>query len=192
VLFAHDTEVALVSAAALVNTDGRGASGGDELAGPDGPAGLDRFLTANPYSGRIAGDAAELRAVRQVRERIAEVWDAARAEDTEAAVGIVNDLLAGARALPYLTRHDEWNWHLHVTSPDAPLGNRIGAEAAMAFIDLIRADELSRLRHCAAEDCDAVLIDLSRNSSKRYCDTGNCGNRAAVAAYRARKASGVR
>ena len=32
-----------------------------------------------------------------------------------------------------------------------------------------------------------MLIDLSKNSSKRYCDTGNCGNRTNVAAYRARK-----
>jgi predicted RNA-binding Zn ribbon-like protein len=32
-----------------------------------------------------------------------------------------------------------------------------------------------------------VLVDLSKNSSKRYCDTGNCGNRTNVAAYRARK-----
>ena len=50
-----------------------------------------------------------------------------------------------------------------------------------------RADALGRLRICAAEDCEDVLIDLSKNSSKRYCDTGNCGNRTNVAAYRARK-----
>ena len=38
-------------------------------------------------------------------------------------------------------------------------------------------------------DCDSVLIDLSKNSSKRYCDL-NCSNRAAVTAYRARKSAG--
>jgi predicted RNA-binding Zn ribbon-like protein len=57
----------------------------------------------------------------------------------------------------------------------------------MAFLDLIRADALDRLRICAADDCKDVLIDFSKNSSKRYCDTGNCGNRTNVAAYRARK-----
>ena len=60
----------------------------------------------------------------------------------------------------------------------------------MAFVDLVRADDLGRLRRCAAEDCDAVLVDLSRNRSRRFCDTGNCGNRAHVAAYRARRAAG--
>jgi hypothetical protein len=32
-----------------------------------------------------------------------------------------------------------------------------------------------------------VVVDLSRNRSKRFCEAG-CGNRAAVAAYRARQA----
>ena len=60
-------------------------------------------------------------------------------------------------------------------------------ESAMGLLDLIRTDDLGRLKTCAADDCDALLVDLSRNSSKRYCDTGNCGNRANVAAYRARR-----
>ena len=45
-----------------------------------------------------------------------------------------------------------------------------------------------RIRVCAADDCDSVYIDYSKNGSKRYCDTGNCGNRMNVNAYRRRKA----
>ena len=62
-------------------------------------------------------------------------------------------------------------------------------EVAMAFIDVIRGDEFERLRSCAAADCRGVLVDLSRNRSKRYCDAGNCGNRMNVIAYRARQAA---
>ena len=40
---------------------------------------------------------------------------------------------------------------------------------------------------CASADCEAALLDLSRNRSKLYCDTGNCANREHVRAYRARK-----
>jgi predicted RNA-binding Zn ribbon-like protein len=47
---------------------------------------------------------------------------------------------------------------------------------------------LRRLKICAASDCEAVLIDLSRNRSGKFCDTGNCGNRQHVAAYRERRA----
>ena len=57
----------------------------------------------------------------------------------------------------------------------------------MAMVDVIRSDELARLRVCAADDCVDVVVDLSKNRSKRYCD-GTCGNRANVAAYRARQA----
>ena len=97
----------------------------------------------------------------------------------------VNRLLREARALPQLVKHDQWDWHLHATTPEAPLADRMGTEAAMALVDVIRSKEMDRMLVCAAEDCDAVVLDLSRNRSKRYCDTGNCANRAHVAAYRA-------
>jgi predicted RNA-binding Zn ribbon-like protein len=48
--------------------------------------------------------------------------------------------------------------------------------------------QLVRLRICGADDCGNVVVDLSKNRSKRFCDNG-CGNRVAVTAYRARKAA---
>jgi predicted RNA-binding Zn ribbon-like protein len=55
----------------------------------------------------------------------------------------------------------------------------------MAMVDLIRTDELSRLSTCADEGCDGLVLDLSRNRSRRFCST-RCANRNAAAAYRAR------
>jgi len=177
-LFTHDTETALADAAALVNTL---SDDGDALTTP---AELAAWLDAHRFSGERLGTAAELDSVRALRSQLRALWEVG---DRAAAAEIVNSLLAASQAQPYLTRHDGWDWHLHVTPPDAPLASRMGAEAAMGFLDLVRADDLGRLRHCAADDCSDVLVDLSRNGSKRYCDTGNCGNRANVAAYRARK-----
>jgi CGNR zinc finger len=74
-----------------------------------------------------------------------------------------------------------------VIATDDLRGARAALEAAMAFVDVVRGKELSRLRICAADDCESVVVDLSKNRSKRFCE-GGCGNRAAVAAYRARKA----
>jgi predicted RNA-binding Zn ribbon-like protein len=176
--FSHDTERSLAETAALVNTVGLD---GDTLVTL---ADLDDFLARSPYSGVIRRTQTELESVRALRPRLRRFWTAASRDE---AATLVNEILDEADARPYLTRHDEWDWHLHVTRPDAPLADRIAAEAAMAFLDLIRADALDRLRICAADDCEDVLIDLSKNSSKRYCDTGNCGNRTNVAAYRARK-----
>ena len=187
--FAHDTEVALIAGAALVNT-------ADQDPDPvTDPALFAGWLTEYPYTGEYLGTADERASVRAVRARLHRFWPPSPGPDgddggaaRDAAVALVNELLAEADATPYLARHDGWDWHLHVTTPSAPLARRIGAEVAMAVADLVRGDELGRLRRCAGQDCDAVLVDLSRNRSKRFCDTGNCANRAHVAAYRARRA----
>jgi predicted RNA-binding Zn ribbon-like protein len=100
----------------------------------------------------------------------------------------VNALLRETKASPWLTRHAENpDWHLHLGAADDPLAQRMGAEIAMALADLIRGGELRRLKICGAPDCTAVLTDLSRNRSRIFCDTGNCGNRQHVAAYRQRQ-----
>jgi predicted RNA-binding Zn ribbon-like protein len=62
------------------------------------------------------------------------------------------------------------------------------AQIAFALADLVRLGETERLRRCLAPGCRAVLVDLSKNRSRMYCDTGNCGNRQHAAAYRARQA----
>jgi predicted RNA-binding Zn ribbon-like protein len=180
--FTNDTEAALVQTAALVNTL---SDEGDELLTP---ADLDAFLVRFPMSGERRRTEEELAQVRAIRIRLRTVWDAA--DDRDKVAQIVNDILREADASPYLARHDELDWHLHVTRPDAPLAQRMAAEAAMGFLDLIRSDDLARLKICAADDCEDVVVDLSRNSSKRFCATGNCGNRTNVAAYRARKREG--
>ena len=180
-IFAHDTELALLAAAALVNTEPAAShSGCDELSTTDQ---LIDFLDEHGYSGTRVGDAAELDAVRALRPQLRALWTA----DRDSAVEMVNSMLRDGDALPQLVRHDGWDWHLHATEPSAPLATRLQVEAALAFIDVIRSDEDARIRICAADDCDAVLVDLSRNRSKRYCDVGNCGNRMNVNAYRARR-----
>jgi predicted RNA-binding Zn ribbon-like protein len=146
---------------------------------------LNAFLDERPYSGRLDRDADELAAVRGIRERLHELWRV----DRDAAVPLVNAMLADGNALPQLVTHPGFEeWHIHATSGDSPLHVRILLETAMAFVDVIRADEYDRIRVCGADDCDAVYVDYSRNHSKRYCDTGNCGNRMNVNAYRARRA----
>ena len=102
------------------------------------------------------------------------------------AVPIVNEILESQRALPQLARHGDVDWHIHATSDDRPLDERILVETAMAMIDVIRADEMSRFAHCAMDDCDGVVFDMSRNRSRKYC-TVTCTNRAAQAAFRARQ-----
>src|SRR3954452_17655240 len=182
-LFSHDTELTLRAACDLINSD---RVDGEQLGEM---AALDSYLDGFGWTGRRDHDAAELESVLRLRERLGKIWDVAR--DEEVAVGQVNALLSDTEASPWLTRHPEMpGWHLHLASSNDPLWQRMGAEFAMALADVIRVGELRRLKVCAAPDCDAVLVDLSRNRSGKFCDTGNCGNRQHVAAYRERRAHG--
>jgi predicted RNA-binding Zn ribbon-like protein len=175
VVFTHDTEAALLAAVALVNSaeDPNTLTTVEELAA---------FLDLHEFTGARAGDAAELAAVRALRPRLRSLMTT----DRDTAAGLVNDLLGEQHALPQLVRHGGHDWHIHAVAPDAPLATRMGVEAAMAMIDVIRADEMSRLDVCDDADCGGLVLDLSRNRSRRFCSTV-CTNRAAVAAYRARR-----
>ncbi len=177
-LFTDDTDAALQAAVALANST-------DEPGDPLGSVeDLSAFLAEWAYTGRHDATSDELDAVRRLRPALRELLLAERDE----AARIVNTMLARAQALPQLQRHDQWDWHLHAVDPDRPLDERVVVETAMAMVDVVRADEMSRLARCAADDCDDVVLDLSRNRSRRYCST-TCGNREAVAAYRARRRS---
>jgi predicted RNA-binding Zn ribbon-like protein len=76
-----------------------------------------------------------------------------------------------------------------VSRPAAPLADRIAAHLSMGLAELVVMGESARLRTCASPACREVFLDLSRNRSRRYCDSRTCGNRLHVAAYRARKAA---
>jgi predicted RNA-binding Zn ribbon-like protein len=175
VVFTHDTEAALLAAVALVNS----AEEPDTLTTTEELAG---FLDHHGFTGSRLGTHAELAAVRRLRPRLRELLTS----DRDAAAELVNALLVEETALPQLVRHGQHDWHIHAVSPEASVATRMAVEAAMAMIDVIRADELSRLAVCADGDCGGIVLDLSRNRSRRFCSIA-CTNRAAVAAYRARQ-----
>ena len=174
-VFTHDTAMSLQAAATLANS----ALDPDTLTTVDD---LDAFYDEFEFTGRRDHDLAELEAVRAIRADLYDLLAASRDE----AVTIVNRMLADATAVPQLVRHDQSDWHLHAVGRERDLAVRIVVETAMAMIDVIRADEMSRLSVCADSTCRGIVVDLSRNRSKRFCSTA-CGNRNAVAAYRARR-----
>ena len=173
--FAHDTEPALKAAVELVDTDSE----------PDTMTTLTQlraFLRTHGYPRAGAADRSDLDAVRAIRPTLRALLTAER---DDAAV-MVNEVLARSATAPQLVRHADVDWHIHAVPDDRPLAERIQVETAMALIDLIRADEMSRLSVCAGADCDGIVLDLTRNRSKVFCSPA-CGNAAAVAAYRARR-----
>ncbi|MFC0042568.1 CGNR zinc finger domain-containing protein [Actinomadura rayongensis] len=179
-VFAHDAVLALTAAADLVNT-GPAACGAERL---DGLPALRAFADRTGLGGAVPPAGADLNAVRCLRDGLHAVF---LAPDVPAAARLVNAVIAQVRASPYLTDHDGHDWHVHFAAPGAPLRDRVAASCGMALAFVVSAGELDRLRTCAAPGCSRVLVDLSRNRCRRYCDSRTCGNRTHVAAYRARR-----
>ncbi|WP_286689216.1 MULTISPECIES: CGNR zinc finger domain-containing protein [unclassified Aeromicrobium] len=174
-VFAHDTEANLLAAVELANS----AEEPDTLTSV---AELDGYYERHGYTGRHDRDRAELDEVRALRATLRRLMTA----ELDEAVAVVNDLLAAFPAQPRLVNHGPLGWHLHVVDDDRPLHERIALETAVAFSEVVTAGELSRFATCADDGCDGIVLDLSRNRSRRFCST-TCGNRHAAAEYRARQ-----
>jgi predicted RNA-binding Zn ribbon-like protein len=181
VLFSHDTEHALGTVVDLVNT---GPAAIEEEHLPD-LAALQAFVDRNQVSDVRDLDSEDLGAARHLRGRFHDVFQAP--DDTDATVRQVNAIIGQAQTTPHLTDHDDYDWHVHFFAPGSRLAEHLAAECGIALAYVVAAGELDRLRVCEAPDCSRVLVDLSRNRCRRYCDSRTCGNRMHVAAYRARQ-----
>jgi predicted RNA-binding Zn ribbon-like protein len=177
--FGHDTRHALATLVDLVNTGPAGAA--DQLADVGA---LVEFVRRHQVSDVGTLQRGDLVAVRKLRSSFA----AAITAPTRArAAALVNAVVAEAHTTPRLTDHDGHDWHVHFFAPGATLAQHLAADCGMALAFLLAADEQARVRVCEAPGCARVLVDFSRNRSRRYCDSRTCGNRLHVAAYRERR-----
>lgn len=171
----------LIGSVALVNTGFSNPMDVDRLGTPEA---LESFLTEHSYSYIPKASHTLVAEIQALRQPLHDLFTSSRDD----AVEVINQWLADAEAVPRLVRHDELDWHIHAERPGASLATQILVETAMGMIDVVRADEMGRLSICEDDACEGIVLDLSKNRSRRYCSTA-CGNRAAVAAYRARKAT---
>ncbi|MFS4097734.1 CGNR zinc finger domain-containing protein [Streptomyces sp. AF1A] len=180
-LITHDTRCALDTVVDLVNTAPEDETTADGL--PDVPA-LADFVGRHEISDVGVLTEFDLSAVRRVRGRFAAIF---ATPDARSAAGLINELVAAAGTTPRLTDHDGYDWHVHYFAPGASVADHLAADCGMALAFFVVAGEQERLRRCEAPDCRRAFVDLSRNRSRRYCDSRTCGNRLHVAAYRARR-----
>jgi predicted RNA-binding Zn ribbon-like protein len=177
----HDTRCALDDVVDLLNTEADGEESPDTLVSLQD---LRDYVARNDVSGVGTLAEADLAAVRSVRESFARLF---AASDDRTAAELINGLVAEAGTTPQLTDHDGYDWHVHYFAPGASLAQHLAADGGMALAFIVVAGERDRLCRCAAPGCGRAFVDLSRNRSRRYCDSRTCGNRLHVAAYRARQ-----
>jgi predicted RNA-binding Zn ribbon-like protein len=60
------------------------------------------------------------------------------------------------------------------------------APVVQSAIELLTSSDVQRLRSCAADTCEWLFLDTTKNRTRRWCDMKICGNRAKVRRFRDR------
>jgi len=79
-----------------------------------------------------------------------------------------------------------WGWDRSGGDGGARLDSPLWPVAQSAA-ELLTSPKLGRVKLCAGEGCGWVFLDESRNGSRRWCDSRDCGNRERVRRHLARK-----
>ena len=163
-------------------TDGPGLLDWLQQAGAIDAAVADRFRTS-PTLDPVAAEARGLR--DWLRGFVAYHEGRALAGDLGEALAPLNQLLA---------RDDS---HLVVEADTPPHARRLrrwtGPEQLLqpiadAIADLICHADFRLIRDCEGAVCTLKFLDRTKAHGRRWCSMGTCGNRAKVAAHRARSA----
>ena len=190
VLFDSHVANLLETTVVLVNRLTPGLDGGHEVDAPDDEHGLrvavrDGVL-ARGYDvslrGVRAGDARLIGATVTEARRVIEDIDRG---DLATAARRTNVLLRRTGARPQLDTQGQGAWNLHFHGPDDSFGVGWSAGIAAGLAMALGTTDAGRLGVCAADRCDRVHLDTSRNGGRRFCST-RCQNRAKSAAHRAR------
>ena len=79
-----------------------------------------------------------------------------------------------------------WGWERSGDDGGARLDSPLWP-VAQSTAELLTSEKLGRVKLCAGEGCGWVFVDESRNTSRRWCDSRDCGNRERVRRHLARK-----
>ena len=148
-------------------------------------------------SGGAATDSEEARATLSravaLREAVHRVFFAAIAGEPrdESALSTLNrelsEALSRLRVAPAAGDAYVWAWARSGEDGGGPPLERPLWPVARSAAELLTSLKLSRVKVCGGEGCGWMFLDESRNASRRWCDSRDCGNRERVRKYLARK-----
>ncbi len=137
---------------------------------------------------RREGEAsAVLERAKELREVVFRIFAALAREATPAQADVARLNQELARAMAYVRveqdgQHFTWGW-----CADEVLLDRVLWPLVREAADLLASDEWHMVRECAADDCDWLFLDTSKNQTRRWCNMKSCGNRAKARRYTSRK-----
>ena len=156
---------------------------------PDETEVLSEWAATNPEEAR--GALSRAVALREVVHRVLNAAIAGEPQD-EDALSILNRELSAAlsrlRVAPAASDDAyvwAWDWSGD-DSGEAPLDRPLWP-VARSVAELLTSPNLGRVKVCGGEGCGWMFLDESRNASRRWCDSRDCGNRERVRKHLARK-----
>jgi predicted RNA-binding Zn ribbon-like protein len=140
---------------------------------PDEAAALSQVAAGRPSQAARA-----LRRAIELREAIFRIFQTVGAGGNPESrdLDILNRALAEAYAHLELVSDRSgfvWRWRAETENLNRPLW-----PVARSAAELLASDRLERVKECAGEHCGWLFVDMSKNRSRRWCDMGDCGNRA--------------
>jgi predicted RNA-binding Zn ribbon-like protein len=122
-----------------------------------------------------------LQAVRALRERLYRLL-LEPADTSDQDLAALHHTFVGALSRASLEPILPLQWRPRVERPDD-----LPRLIALAAIELLRSPDVLRVRQCAGDGCGWLFLDHSRNQSRRWCSSSDCGNRHRVKNHYARK-----
>ncbi len=140
-----------------------------------------------PAAARLSGGDAEVAQVRDLREALHAVAGAVAdgREPEGAPLRALNERIVAALAAATPREGLPLAWEVEVAR-----GADLPHALALAALRLLRSPDVLRVGRCSDPVCGWLYLDHSRNRSRRWCSSADCGNRDRVRRHHARTAGG--
>lgn len=125
---------------------------------------------------------------RELREQLLAVFSATAAGKTPPAAALRDVETEGVAGLGALRLVPGSDGRFAVGWPEPSIQTPVQQIAASALV-LLASEELDRVKQCPGKTCGWVFLDSTRNRSRRWCNSAECGNRSRVAAHYRRSRS---
>jgi predicted RNA-binding Zn ribbon-like protein len=148
----------------------------------------DLFRQATLDPGGAQATLSRALALREAIHRLISVHIAGESQDESDLSALNRELsiaLSHLRVVPADGAYT-WGWDRSEDQGKTPLDSPLWPVAQSAA-QLLTSEKLGRVKVCAGEGCGWIFLDESRNSSRRWCDSRDCGNRERVRRHLARK-----
>ena len=132
-----------------------------------------------------ASEAALDRTIARLRDMLPLLRDVHGLSATAAAARIKR-LLDELPISPSIVEHDDISAHMHWTPSTARFDDQVMSDILMALTQEVCEHGTTRFGRCAADGCDALFFDATRNHSRRFCSDPRCASRTHTADHRAR------